>query len=138
MNLHKRWTPCWPLLGMLICTASSAQNPSAVRDTPSAATSDTEIVVRAAAPDRDRQQANAARQVYGREALTTYGDSQLSQMLGRLPGVSVTGSSADPQGNGREVRLRGMGQGYTQVQINGETVPQGFSIDSISPELIER
>jgi len=138
MNLHKKWAPCWPILGMLICTASSAQNTSAVRDTGSAATSDTEMVVRAAAPDRDRQQANAARQVYAREALTTYGDAQLSQMLARLPGVSVTGSSADPQGNGREVRLRGMGQGYTQVQINGETVPQGFSIDSISPELIER
>lgn len=95
-----------------------------------------EVTVRAAA--RDRREANAARQVFDRDTLTAYGDSQLSQMLARLPGVSVTGSSVDPQGNGREVRLRGMGQGYTQVQINGEPVPQGFSIDSISPELIER
>ena len=97
-----------------------------------------EITVRAAAAELDRQQASAARQVFDRETLTAYGDPQLSLMLARLPGVSVTGSSVDPQGNGREVRLRGMGQGYTQVQINGEAVPQGFSIDSISPELIER
>lgn len=138
MNLHNKWTPYWPILGMLICTGSSAQNPSAARDNPTAATADTEILVRATTAARNRQEANAARQVFGRDELTVYGDSQLSQMLGRLPGVSVTGSSGDSQGNGREVRLRGMGQGYTQVQLNGETVPQGFSIDSISPELIER
>jgi outer membrane receptor protein involved in Fe transport len=120
------------ILGLALAPASGfAQASTADTATP-------EITVRAAAPDRDRQQANAARQVFGRDALSTYGDSQLSQMLARLPGVSVTGSSVDPQGNGREVRLRGMGQGYTQVQLNGEPVPQGFSIDSISPELIER
>jgi outer membrane receptor protein involved in Fe transport len=34
--------------------------------------------------------------------------------------------------------MRGLGAGYTQVLINGEPAPQGFAIDSISPEMIER
>jgi outer membrane receptor protein involved in Fe transport len=34
--------------------------------------------------------------------------------------------------------MRGLGNGYTQVLLNGQPVPAGFSIDSISPELIER
>jgi outer membrane receptor protein involved in Fe transport len=34
--------------------------------------------------------------------------------------------------------MRGLGGGYTQVLLNGQPVPAGFSIDTISPELIER
>ena len=127
-----------PLLRSLAALCSLATHCACPAQASNAEAAVQEITVRAAAPDRDRQQAHAARQVFDRATLSAYGDSQLSLMLARLPGVSVTGSSMDPQSNGREVRLRGMGQGYTQVQLNGEPVPQGFSIDSIAPELIER
>jgi outer membrane receptor for ferrienterochelin and colicins len=37
-----------------------------------------------------------------------------------------------------EIRMRGLGAGYTQILVNGEPVPAGFSIDSIAPSLIDR
>jgi outer membrane receptor for ferrienterochelin and colicin len=39
---------------------------------------------------------------------------------------------------GSDIRMRGLGAGYTQIMVNGEPVPGGFSIDSLSPDLIER
>jgi len=34
--------------------------------------------------------------------------------------------------------MRGMGSGYTQILIDGERPPPGFSIDQISPDMVER
>ncbi len=34
--------------------------------------------------------------------------------------------------------MRGLGNGYTQILVNGESVPAGFSIESLSPGQIER
>jgi outer membrane receptor for ferrienterochelin and colicins len=34
--------------------------------------------------------------------------------------------------------MRGLGAGYTQMLINGDPAPPGFSIESIAPEMIER
>jgi iron complex outermembrane receptor protein len=34
--------------------------------------------------------------------------------------------------------MRGMGNGYTQILINGERAPRGFSMDSLSPDQVER
>lgn len=34
--------------------------------------------------------------------------------------------------------MRGLGGGYTQILIDGERVPPGFSLDSLTPEQIER
>ena len=34
--------------------------------------------------------------------------------------------------------MRGLGSGYTLILLNGDPVAPGFSIDSISPDLIER
>jgi len=64
-----------------------------------------------------------------RAEIQRYGDGSLSAVLRRQSGVSVT--------NG-EVRMRGLGEGYTQILVNGEPVPSGFSIDSIAPSLIDR
>lgn len=64
-----------------------------------------------------------------RADIVRYGDATLSSVLKRQPGIAVT--------NG-EVRMRGLGAGYTQILINGEPVPNGFSIDSIAPSLIDR
>jgi outer membrane receptor protein involved in Fe transport len=64
-----------------------------------------------------------------RAEILRYGDGNLSAVLRRQSGVSVA--------NG-EVRMRGLGSGYTQILVNGEPVPAGFSIDSIAPSLIDR
>ena len=34
--------------------------------------------------------------------------------------------------------MRGLGGGYTQILIDGEPAPRGFSLDELSPEQIER
>ena len=34
--------------------------------------------------------------------------------------------------------MRGLGAGYTQILINGDPAPPGFSIESMAPEMIER
>ncbi|ELX12752.1 TonB-dependent receptor [Janthinobacterium sp. HH01] len=76
-----------------------------------------------------RRNDTAAKIVVGRADIELYGDSTLSTLLKRQPGISVAGG---------EVRMRGLGAGYTQLLINGEPAPPGMSIDAISPELIER
>jgi outer membrane receptor for ferrienterochelin and colicin len=67
--------------------------------------------------------------VVGREDLQRYGDTTLSGALKRQPGLSVSGN---------EIRMRGLGAGYTQILIDGEPAPSGFAIDTLSPDLIER
>ena len=76
-----------------------------------------------------RRNDTAGKIVVGRDELLQYGDSALSGVLKRLPGLSVAGN---------EVRMRGLGAGYTQILINGDPAPPGFAIDTLAPELIER
>ncbi|MFZ6769721.1 TonB-dependent receptor plug domain-containing protein [Undibacterium sp. Di26W] len=83
---------------------------------------------------RERQDDVGLRSTYGREDIEKYGDSNLSDVLKRLPGISVTES----KGKGAEIRMRGLGNGYTQILLNGQATPNGFTIDSIAPDLIEK
>jgi outer membrane receptor protein involved in Fe transport len=57
------------------------------------------------------------------------GDQALADVLKRLPGISI---------NGNAIQMRGLGNGYTQILLNGEPVAAGFSLDAIAPETIER
>jgi outer membrane receptor protein involved in Fe transport len=72
--------------------------------------------------------------VVGRDELLRQGERSLSDTLKRLPGISVAGA----QGRAGDIRMRGLGNGYTQVLLNGVSVPAGFSLDSLAPDLIER
>jgi outer membrane receptor protein involved in Fe transport len=62
------------------------------------------------------------------------GDLALSDVLKRLPGISISGAP----GQGGTIQMRGLGNGYTQILLNGEPVPTGFSLDAIAPETIDR
>jgi iron complex outermembrane receptor protein len=81
-----------------------------------------------------RRQSTAARIVIGRDEIERQGDATLGEILKRLPGVTLGG----PPGRGGAIRFRGLGAGYTQILLDGDRVPPGFQIDSISPEQIER
>jgi outer membrane receptor for ferrienterochelin and colicins len=81
-----------------------------------------------------RRQSTAAKIIVGREEIERQGDSTLGEILKRLPGVTLGG----PPGRGGQIRFRGLGAGYTQILLDGDRVPPGFQIDSISPEQIER
>lgn len=81
-----------------------------------------------------RRRATASKIVIGREELDRFGDSTVGEVLKRLPGVTMPG----PPGRGGPPRMRGLGAGYTQILIDGQRVPPGFSIESLTPEQIER
>lgn len=81
-----------------------------------------------------RRESSASTIVIGREEIEKQGDSTLGEVLKRLPGVTVQGTP----GRGSRIRMRGLGGGYTQILLDGERVPPGFSIDSLTPEQVER
>ncbi len=81
-----------------------------------------------------RRESTAAKIVIGREEIEKNGDATLGEVLKRLPGVTLGG----PPGRGGAVRMRGLGGGYTQILLDGERVPPGFSIDSLTPEQVEK
>jgi outer membrane receptor for ferrienterochelin and colicins len=81
-----------------------------------------------------RRLSTAAKIVVGREEIERYGDSTLDEVLKRLPGISIQGRTR----RGGSVVMRGLGNGYTQILINGERIPPGFSIDQLVPEQVER
>ena len=76
-----------------------------------------------------RRNDSVGRIVVGREELDRYGDTTLSDALKRQPGISVSGS---------DIRMRGLGAGYTQILIDGDPAPSGFAVDTLSPDLVER
>ncbi|MBC3916360.1 TonB-dependent receptor [Undibacterium sp. CY18W] len=82
----------------------------------------------------ERRQSTAAKMIFGREELDRNGDSNLGEVLKRLPGVTIGGRP----GRGGDIRMRGMGNGYTQILINGERAPRGFSMDGLTPDQVER
>lgn len=81
-----------------------------------------------------RRESSASKIVIGREEIDKQGDSTLGEVLRRLPGVTVQGAP----GRGGAIRMRGLGGGYTQILLDGERVPPGFSIDSLTPEQVEK
>lgn len=88
------------------------------------------------ASDTDaRRISTASKLVYGREELDRNGDTNLGEVLKRLPGVTMGGP---PGRGGGGIRMRGLGNGYTQMLVNGERPPPGFSLESIPPDQVER
>lgn len=76
-----------------------------------------------------RRRAPVAKQIYGREELDKYGDTQLSDVLKRLPGVNVSGG---------QLRMRGLGGAFTQILVNGDPAPPGFNLEQVNPAQVER
>ncbi|MFZ6675104.1 TonB-dependent receptor plug domain-containing protein [Undibacterium sp. Xuan67W] len=78
----------------------------------------------------ERKQATASKAIVNQEDIARYGDNNLSDVLKRVPGLGFSSTGA--------LQMRGLGNGYTQILLNGEATPQGFLVDSIAPDLIER
>jgi outer membrane receptor for ferrienterochelin and colicins len=129
----------WPLrctaaaaLWMVTCSVVVAQTAS-----PAPATTDLgQIEIRGNRNNDSeaRRESTASKIVIGREEIDKQGDATLGEVLKRLPGVTVQGAP----GRGGAIRMRGLGSGYTQILLDGERMPPGFSVDSLTPEQVER
>ncbi len=133
-----------PLFRLTLCTAAvlfawnaSAQqaatdaNPATPAD---AAPAVQKVEVKGSGYD-PRRDDTASKMVVNSEEILKYGDTNVTDVLKRLPGITVTGAAGR---TGGEIRMRGLGSGYTQILLNGERAPAGFSLDTLSPDVIER
>lgn len=99
-----------------------------------------EIVVHSERDDFEARQASTTTKlVYGREELDRMNELTVGDYLRRLPSVTFTG----PPGTPKDVRVRGMGKGYTEILIDGEPVPSGtkerqIQVDRLPIDLVER
>ena len=88
-----------------------------------------QVEVRGPGSSQLRRDDAVGRIVVGRDDLQRYGETTLADALKRQPGISIVGT---------EIRMRGLGGGYTQILIDGQPAPANFDIATLSPELIER
>jgi outer membrane receptor for ferrienterochelin and colicins len=121
--------------------AAAASAPAAARPParPAAAAPSAEQLKRVevsgtASDESIRKASTASKIVITREEIEKFGDSTVGEVLKRLPGVTTGGRP----GRGGDVRMRGMGGGFTQMLVNGERMPPGFSLDQLPPEQVER
>ncbi|MFC5461775.1 TonB-dependent receptor plug domain-containing protein [Massilia niabensis] len=92
-----------------------------------------QVLISAGASD-GRAQSTTTAIVVGRDELLRQGDASLAEVLKRQPGITVDASP----GKAPAIRMRGMGGGYVAILLNGLPAPSDFSLESISPDLIER
>jgi outer membrane receptor for ferrienterochelin and colicins len=106
--------PFVPALAVLaICTNAAAQAP---------AVTTVEVSARAGQAD------TASKTIITSAMIRRHGDTSMLDVLKRVPGITVAGG----------LRMRGLGEGFVQILLNGEAAPAGFSIESLTPESIER
>ncbi|MEO5734697.1 MAG: TonB-dependent receptor [Rubrivivax sp.] len=124
---------CCLLLACGAIAPAAAQTPAAAEQAASAPQR-VEINATRESDTEQRRKATAAKIVIGREEIDKFGDATLGEVLRRLPGVTTPGAP----GRGGPPRMRGLGNGFTQLLIDGQPVARGFSMESLTPEQVER
>ena len=109
----------WPVILFSFLCSSAQTAPAPVQ----------RVEISAPTLNDQRRNDSSGRLTVSREDIVRFGDVNVSALLRRQPGIAVV--------NG-EVRMRGMGSGYTQILIDGEPAPAGFTVDSLAPSMIER
>jgi hypothetical protein len=103
-------------------------------DTPSRRSPVERVEIRGTQDSDLRRNAIAGKIVIGREEIERFGDTTVGEVLRRLPSVTLGGRP----GRGGEIRLRGMGSGFTQILVDGERMPAGLALETLTPDQIER
>ena len=111
----------------MACASAGAQ--PAAQPAAQSAAQKVEITAPPTSDTDQRRRDPVAKTIYGREELDKQGDSNVADVLKRLPGIQVQGGSP---------RMRGLGSNYTLLLVNGEPAPPGFSLDQLSPNQVER
>ncbi len=120
-----------PIACAIAVSAHAAPDAPAVAPAPA---THERVEITGTATGDDGRDATASRIVVSRESIARFGDSSVNDVLRRIPGITIVGT----QGRASDIRMRGLGSGYTQVLVNGEPVPTGFSLESLPPSQIER
>jgi outer membrane receptor for ferrienterochelin and colicins len=81
-----------------------------------------------------RRRSVAPKLVLGREEIERYGDFNVLDVLKRLPSVVVPAGNSGTGGP----RLRGLANGFTTVLIDERVIPEGFSLETLSTDQVER
>ncbi|WP_260473386.1 TonB-dependent receptor plug domain-containing protein [Stenotrophomonas maltophilia] len=123
----------WLTIGCLMGPANAMALPPTTPSPPN--TTDLDAVHVQSGRYDARRDDTASRIVVDHDTLQRHGDTDLLEALKRLPGVSVSNGAPGRPGT---VSLRGLGTGYTQILLNGQRTPAGFSLDSLATDLIER
>ena len=122
---------CAAALALVACAARADDTPAAdSRAAKEKAHKQERIEVDRPKDYDERRESTVAKIVVGPEELERFGDSTVADVLKRLPGVTVTAQGG--------ISLHGLGGGYTQILLDGQPLPQGFSIETLSPDMIER
>jgi iron complex outermembrane receptor protein len=104
-------------------------------DTPSRRGGVERVEIRGTNTDSElRRNSIVGKIVIGREEIERYGDTTVGEVLRRLPSVTLGGRP----GRGGEIRLRGMGGGFTQILVDGERMPAGLALETLTADQIER
>lgn len=124
--------------------AVPAQDSAAAQETPPAGeggdvTELQAVVVSGEIMYRNRTETTAPELVYGQEFFAEFEPVSVGDQLRRVPGVAFTsdiGESDAPQ-------MRGLGQGFTQVLVNGRPIPGAGNdrtvfVDRIPAEIVDR
>jgi outer membrane receptor for ferrienterochelin and colicins len=90
-------------------------------------------------PVEERRRVSAAKIVYGREDIERFDDATVGEVLRRLPGITYSG----PPGVTKDIRVRGLDKGFTQILIDGEPIVGGakerqIQVDRLPADMIER
>ncbi|MEW6594573.1 MAG: TonB-dependent receptor [Thermodesulfobacteriota bacterium] len=123
---------------LLLCMGTSLLSSAALADEPVPLLAPIEVAGQADAL-AERAASPGAKLVIDREEIKRMEDRTVGDVLRRLPGISYSG----PPGVTKDVRMRGLDKGYTQILINGERMNSAkpdrqMSVSRIPADMIER
>jgi outer membrane receptor for ferrienterochelin and colicins len=127
--MNSRSLFCWTL-NVSICTALPAwgQAPQPPASAPQ------QLEVTGSLEVEARRRSVSPKLILGREEIERYGDFNVLDVLKRLPSVVVPAGNSGTGGP----RLRGLANAFTTVLIDERVVPEGFSLETLTTDQVER
>jgi iron complex outermembrane receptor protein len=139
---HFSMCNCLAVLLAMVCAGQASAQTAPAPETPASqpapkATTQLKAVeiVGKVSDTEQRRASTASKIVISKEEIERFGDSSVAEVLKRLPGVTDGGR---PGRGGADLRMRGMGGGYTQLLVNGERMGPGYTLADIPPDQVER
>src|SRR5437773_11453887 len=113
----------WGALACALCATANAQSQPQPQSSASAGSAESLQKVVITGNSDDRRTATAAKTVIQHDDLVKYGASTVADALKNVPGVTISGNASGAP----EIKIGGLGMGYTQILLNGEPLPRNFS-----------